>query len=245
MSKKQKQEKQEEQNDNIVNSKYHTLVVTEVPEQKVPVGEEGLFGMIPARKHFKLYVGDFGEDGRGTHAIIDKLRQSTDSADTLELSINSNGGYVNELKVYHNMVTDMFNGKTMTVLDSCGFSAGAIMFLMGDERVVYESSELMFHTYSTVYWGKSGDIGEAHRHSETNLQPYFYSMLVDEGYMTKKEFKQMCLGKDFWLSTPEMCERGIATHVMVYGHKIAAKHYMKLVDGKWDFEKVLAKTYPQ
>lgn len=245
MKKKNEEQKQENNDSNIVNSKYHTLIVTDVPEFRHPINDQGAFAIIPPRKNYKLYVGPFGEDERGTHLIIDKLRQSKDENDTLEIAIASYGGYVNELKTYQNVINDMFIGKTITVLDSYGFSAGAMMFLMGDDRVVYPSSEIMFHTYSSVYWGKSGDVSESHNHDEANLKPWFYNMLVDEGYLTKKEFNKMCLGKDFWMSSPEMCKRGIATHVMMYGHKVPAKLYVKYVKGKITFEDLMETLYPQ
>ena len=40
----------------------------------------------------------------------------------------------------------------------------------------------------------------------------------------------MIIGKDFWMDTREMCERGVATHVMVEGKNVPAKDYLKNIN---------------
>lgn len=98
---------------------------------------------------------------------------------------------------------------------------------MGDERIAMETSDLMFHTHSGIVYGKSNEIESSVEHQKTHIGNFFKKVVVDTNFLTEKEFDDLLIGKDFWMETPEMCKRGIATHVMVDGKKIDAKEYIK------------------
>ena len=52
-------------------------------------------------------------------------------------------------------------------------------------------------------------------------------MVVKNNFLTKEEFSKMLIGQDFWMDARELCERGIATHVLVNGKEVKAKKYLK------------------
>jgi len=54
-------------------------------------------------------------------------------------------------------------------------------------------------------------------------------LIVKQGFLSKDEFEQMLIGKDYWMDSRELCKRGIATHVILEGEEITAKEYLKIL----------------
>lgn len=77
------------------------------------------------------------------------------------------------------------------------------------------------------------------KHASKNNKLFFQSILIG---MSQEELDQMTNGKDFWFNAKEMCQRGIATHVVVRGLEIPAKHYLKLLK---KVKKEAKKLYPK
>jgi len=223
--------KKEEENNgeepNVLNSKYHTMFVTEIPESRTEYSEDrGVYKIIPAHKKFTIYISDFMEFERGLHTLFDTLWNASED-DLLELRINSGGGLLKEGQQFSNIIENKFKNRTTTVLDSMGYSMGALNFLMGNKRIVMENSDLMFHNYSTFIGGKGHEIASELKHNQKHFKKYFKKLMVMTNALTDKEFKQMWHGKDFWMDTKELCKRGIATHVLVEGKEVKAKKYLK------------------
>ena len=210
----------------VVDGKYHTLFVSdEDPVMKeftaVDDGEEyaALREIVPKHKKYTLFIQEFGHDDNELHKILFELRKATEH-DVLELRINSNGGYVTEGIVIYNAMRELFNGRTVTFNDAAGYSMGAMIFSLGDERVTYEDSSLMYHTFSTGYFGKGSEIKSYIEYEDKHFEDFFRKKIVTKGYITEDEYQQMKIGKDFWLDSFEMATRGISTHVIVSGFKL-------------------------
>lgn len=215
-------------NDKVKNSKFHTLFEEFKSEDKEEVVIDGqtLYKIKPSYTNYRMFIDSFAEEERGLHEIFNTLWNAGDR-DRLELRINSWGGFVKEGQNFYNLIKNKFNGRTTTILDSAGYSMGAITFCLGDERIVMEQSDLMFHDYSGMSWGKGGEQEAQVTHTAKHLRKFFKSVIVDKGFLSQEEFDQMVMGKDFWMEVPEMCQRGIATHVLVNGEKVKAKKYLK------------------
>ncbi|MCK5903352.1 MAG: ATP-dependent Clp protease proteolytic subunit [Cocleimonas sp.] len=210
-----------------LDSEFHTLFIEEVAEKRLRVKEaRQQYFIVPSHKLYRVFISAFSENKKGLHAVFNELRKA-DEDDTLELRINSDGGLVTEGQQFFNVILEKFGNNTTTVLDNHGYSMGALLFCMGYRRVVYPYSELMFHNYTHGSWGKGENVKSHVKHTAKNLTSFFKDMTVSQGFLKKKEFKEMLLGKDFWMDCEEMCRRGIATHVVVFGETITAKHYLK------------------
>ena len=109
---------------------------------------------------------------------------------------------------------------------------GALTFCMGDKRVVTLRSDLMFHDYSGGVGGKGGEIETRIKHSSKHLRKFFKDVILKGDFLTKKEFSQMLIGKDFWFNHKEMLKRGIATHILIDGEEMTAKKYLKSIKKK-------------
>lgn len=223
-------EEKKEGSIDVKNSKYHTLfkeVKPEIRESKKIDGVE-YYKISPSYTEYRLFIDAFGETERGLHEIFNTLWNAS-TVDTLELRINSWGGFIKEGQNFFNLIKNKFSGRTTTILDSAGYSMGALLFCSGDTRIVMEQSDLMFHDYSDSTWGKGQEIESKVEHNKKHLRKFFETVILKHNFLTVEEFNQMIIGKDFWFDVPEMCKRGIATHVMVGGELIKAKKYLKTI----------------
>jgi len=225
-------ENKKENNPKVMQSEHHTLFKTQIPN-KDEKQDNGLYKKTPGYTRYRIFVDEFSESKKGLHGIYNELWNAGD-LDRLELRINSNGGMVNEGGQFYSIIKNKFNGRTTTILDNKGYSMGAVTFLTGDIRIVTERADLMLHTYSGGVGGKSGEIEARNEHTQKHLDKFFKEVIVDGGFLTPKEYKKMKIGQDYWMGVEELCERGMATHVLVNGKEIKAKKYLKKIKGKTD-----------
>lgn len=210
------QEFQKQDDEKTIQSTFHTLVTEENPEEYFPLEEDGeyngTFGKMPSFRVFKLFTGDFGEEENGLHKIYNKLNDNITNFDILELHIDSNGGSVNEGKLFYNIINN-FEPDAVYAYLNVGYSMGALLFCMPETRIAHEMSDLMFHDYSSFLYGKGGDQDTYHKHTSKHMREFFKAFTVDKGFLSEEEFELMMVGKEYWMDTKEMVERGIATHV--------------------------------
>lgn len=202
---------------NMKNNEHHTLFIKQEDGETIKIS--------PDFKRYSLYLTDFAEDSRGLHEAYNVLRDAEEN-DILEVRISSNGGYVNEGMILHNIINELFEDRCITVLDPMGYSMGALAFCMGDYRLVYETSEIMFHNYSTGLWGKGNEILAHMKHTDKSLKNFFDSVVIG---LTDDEKTALYSGSDFWFNAREMCQRGIATSVCVGPHVFDADQYIELL----------------
>lgn len=165
-------------------------------------------------KIYQLFISEFTSLDHELDDIINKI-SSADENDQIEIHISSTGGFIFDLFKMENIIHQYFYGRAKTILNSYGYSAGALLFLTGDERIIYENSELMFHNLKTGYYGKLKDIDRHLAHEKKHWENYIRRSL--KPYFTKQEIEELLLGKEFWLDATEICQRGICTGVSIFG----------------------------
>lgn len=218
--------------ENIIEAEYHTLFIEEAPMTFEPLTDpdgtliEKLYEQVGGNINYKLFIGDFAESANGTHRIINELQNSLNKDATLEIHISSYGGSADEVLEYYNAINSTFN-HCVTYLNM-GYSAGAIAFLFGTDRVCYEHSDWMIHSYSGGAIGKRDDMLKQLVHTDARLQKFFNDML--NPYFTQEELKEISRGDDFWLDSKKMLERGIATHIISKGVVYSADDYLDNID---------------
>ena len=219
-------ENEKKQGDKQINfqSTEHTLFKKKIQGFEKET-KNGLFRKIPGYVQYRFFVNDFMESEKGLHFIYNEL-WDVGKNDRLELRINSNGGMVNEGAQFYSIIKNKFNGRCTTILDNKGYSMGALTFCMGDRRVVTERADLMVHDYSSGLGGKAGEIQAYNEHSQKFIRKFFKEILLDTGFLSKKEYDNMLIGQDYWMGVEELCERGMATHVLVNGKNIKAHNYL-------------------
>ncbi len=213
--------------DKEYNSENHTLFIEEVSEKKVLADKEKkLYSFEPKYKIYRIYIERFFERKRGLHTVFNQLRQASPN-DYIEFRINSGGGIISEGQQFYNLLQEKFHEKSVAYLDNRGYSMGALLFCMANKRIIYPHSDFMFHNYFGGAIGKGNEVKARVKHSSKTIEKFFKELIVDKGFLKKKEFKQMLVGQDFWMDAKELCKRKIATHVVVNGEGITAKEYLK------------------
>jgi len=210
-----------------LSSEQHTLYTETINEKKIAVDKEkNIYEIVPKHKKYRLFIGRFFELKKGLHAVFNELL-TAEKNDQLEFRINSRGGFVIEGQQFYNIMQEKFPNRVTAYLDNIGYSMGALLFCMANKRVIYPYSDFMFHNYSGGAAGKGGEIKARIKHFSKALEKFFYNLIVEQGFLTKKEFEQMLVGQDYWMDAKQMCKRGIATHVIIEGKEISAKAYLK------------------
>jgi len=207
--------------DNIIQTKNHILIWEEVPDRFEPVQfqeplikeeqEEmsNIYERISGGTKYKLYLGNFESDYNENFRLYDKLL-SASSNDYLEIHVASDGGSFYEIVEFYNIIKPKFDYCTSYL--HRGYSAGSIAFLLGNERVVYEHSDMMVHSYSTGIIGKRDDMLTQVEHTDKVITRFFKK--IYNPFFTKKELNKINKGKDFWLDSESMLKRGIATGII-------------------------------
>jgi ATP-dependent protease ClpP protease subunit len=191
----------------------HVWFLDEMPKFKVNV---------PVIKSATLYLSTFMESKPSLAVLLNDLRQLT-SEDRITMIFNSPGGLVSEGRAIINAVQNT-GADIQTELLSEASSMAAIMFCIGDRRIIYENSSLMFHNFSGGIGGKGHEMRDRLKHTIKNITAFFRGHIIG---LSEEEIQQMLGGKEFWFGAKELCERGIATHVNVDGVMIPAKRYLK------------------
>jgi len=214
---------------NELNSENHTLFIKHIPERKIPLNRaQHIVKIIPKHKVYVIYIERFKELKRGLHSVLNELR-SASKDDKLEIRINSSGGFINEGGQFYNLINEIFHKRTTAYLDNHGYSMGALLFCMAKKRVIYPYSDLMFHNYTSGASGKGGEMLLKMKHKDKIIKKFFHNVIVKNGFLKNEEFEQMLIGKDYWMGSKELCQRGIATHVIYKGKTIKAKKYLKKI----------------
>ena len=207
----------------------HSLFVEVLPITMEPVRDrdgqivEGLFEQQGGYTVYKLFLGEFSETGNGVQRIIARL-QTAEKGDILELHISSRGGVIDELIEIYNLCDTLFYGNVTTYCNH-GYSAGAMAFLFGEDRCIYEHTDWMTHSWSGGFGGKRDDVLTHMVHEDKRLGDFFDTLM--KPYFSKKEIAQMQKGKDFWMTPKELLQRGIATHLLVNGEIIPRDIYLE------------------
>lgn len=176
-------------------------------------------------KTFRLFLEEFNPEHIKIHPIINQLLSGT-AKDSLEVRINSNGGSITEGLRLTNTFKSVFGENRKTFLDTTAKSMGAMLFCDSPVRVIYENSEIMFHYYSDVVIGKGDDITSKSEHTRDYIDKVIEDILLKQNLLTEEEIQRMADGKTYWFNAKQMCERGIATHIMIDGKEIPSKEYL-------------------
>jgi len=179
-------------------------------------------------KNYTLYLNEIQNTDNKIHNVYNSLR-SADKDDTLTLRISSPGGFVTECQNIVNIMRNVFYKRTTSYIDSHASSAGAIIFLAADKRVIYKNSRIMIHNYSGAYFGTYKKMKTRINFDEKHVIGFLKSIINPrkKGFLSKSEFKEMIDGKEFWFRADEMLRRKIATHIVINGEELTAKEYLK------------------
>ena len=130
--------------------------------------------------------------------------RSAAETDLIYLHINSPGGDFNTgLQIINNMLAS--EAHVVTVLEARAYSMAAFIFLSGDELIVHDNCQLMFHTYSSSFAGKGSEqLAEVHA-----LGSWFEKVTTRlcTPFLSATDIAHILQGSDLWMDSDEIRRR--------------------------------------
>jgi len=154
-------------------------------------------------RHLHYYISSRLEEPAKYAEMIHQIR-SASANDIIHLHLNTPGGLVST-GVQIISAIRASQGHVVTHLEGEACSMGAILFLSGDEMVVYDDSLLMFHNYSGGAFGKGHEITAV-----VDAINRWYTKLTKTicvPFLTEGELKKIYDGADIWMLSDEVEER--------------------------------------
>ncbi|MBV8467833.1 MAG: Clp protease ClpP [Burkholderiales bacterium] len=157
---------------------------------------------MPIRQISYYLSGEIREPQRYTELFY-TLRSASDT-DLIYLHINSPGGdFDTGLQIINNMQASP--ARVVTVLEARAYSMAAMIFLTGDELVVHDNCQLMFHIYSGNFAGK----GNEQQAQVLALSSWFEKVMsrICTPFLTSSEVDKVLKGTDLWMDSDEIRRR--------------------------------------
>jgi len=172
---------------------------------------------------YRVFIGAYDNQKPDFHDILNELYNAPKNS-ILELRIMSPGGLVVECQQIVNLMQNKFRNKSIAYIESHASSAGAFTFVHAKKRVIYWNSRIMFHNASG---GVFGDFHKMRDRIKFDSKHVIGFLEPAKQFFTKKEWKKMMNGKEYWLEAEEMLERGIATHLILDGKEYEGEKALK------------------
>lgn len=132
--------------------------------------------------------------------IFEKAKEN----DEIVIYFNSPGGSVTTLNMFLNAMS-FSKCRNITAKVNFAASAAAIMVMACPNIMFNVNSTLMFHTYSSVFWGKSQEIEADQKHQDKICKKIFEKYC--SRILSKSEIEELYNGKDFYFDEQEALAR--------------------------------------
>jgi ATP-dependent protease ClpP protease subunit len=157
---------------------------------------------LPVRQVAYYLCGEIREPQYYTELFY-TLRSASDT-DLVYIHINSSGGDFNTgLQIINNIFSS--NARVVTILEARAYSMAALIFLSGDELIVHDNCQLMFHIYSGIFAGK-GNEQQAEVAAVGNWFEKVMSRLCSP-FLSDTEIANILKGSDVWMDSDEIRRR--------------------------------------
>lgn len=135
--------------------------------------------------------------------LIHALR-SAGPNDEFLIYLNTEGGRVDAGLQIINAMNES-EAHVITVLDPLAYSMGALMFLAGDEFIVPDNAQLMFHNYSSGLLGKGNEQLAEVKFASRTFEKLFKTVCMP--FLSGEEITNIMNGQDLWLDAEEIRKR--------------------------------------
>jgi ATP-dependent protease ClpP protease subunit len=157
---------------------------------------------VPIRQVSYYLCGDILEPQYYTELFY-TLRSASDT-DLIYLHLNSSGGDFNTgLQIINNVLAS--EARVVTVLEARAFSMAALIFLSGDQLIVHDNCQLMFHIYSGSFAGK----GNEQQAEVVAVSSWFEKVMtrICTPFLLETEIGKILKGSDVWMDSDEIRHR--------------------------------------
>ncbi|GAB2873859.1 hypothetical protein GCM10027277_48880 [Pseudoduganella ginsengisoli] len=172
---------------------------------EVPVVFTGLqrFERHTVIRQTSFYISGTIEQASYYNELFYALRSASET-DLIYLHLNTTGGdFDTGLQIINNMQASA--ARVVTVLEARAYSMGAFILLAGDEMVVHENCQLLFHSYSGNFSGK-GNEQQAQALAVANWFAKFMERIC-QPFLHAREVSAILKGTDLWMDSDEIRRR--------------------------------------
>ncbi|WP_410499981.1 Clp protease ClpP [Chitinibacter sp. S2-10] len=135
--------------------------------------------------------------------LFNTLRSASET-DLIYLHLNSPGGnFDTGLQIINNMRASA--ARVVTVLEARAYSMAAFIFLSGDELIVHDNCQLMFHIYSGSLAGKGNE-----QQAQVAAQGLWFEKVMTRicsPFLSDAEISKVLKGSDVWMDSDEIRRR--------------------------------------
>lgn len=135
--------------------------------------------------------------------LLFTLRSASEN-DLILLHLNTPGGnFDTGLQIINNIIAS--DAHVITILEARAYSMGALIFLAGDELIVHDTCQLMFHNYSSALIGK----GNEQQAQVLAISKWFEKVMqhICKPFLSPEEVERILRGEDIWLDSDEIRRR--------------------------------------
>ena len=130
--------------------------------------------------------------------------RSAAETDLIYIHLNSAGGDFNTgLQIINNILASP--ARVVTILEARAYSMAALIFLCGDELIVHDNCQLMFHIYSGIFAGK----GNEQQAEVVAISNWFEKVMTRlcSPFLSETEIAGILKGADLWMDSDEIRRR--------------------------------------
>ena len=177
-------------------------------EPEVSIGTVPFRGLIRYERQMPIHqisyylCGDIQEPQYYTELFY-TLRTASET-DLIYLHLNSPGGeFDTGLQIINNILAS--EAHVVTVLEARAYSMAALIFLSGDELVIHDNCQLMFHIYSGSFAGR----GNEQQAEVIAVGSWFEKVMgrICTPFLSDSEIAKILKGSDLWLDSDEIQRR--------------------------------------
>jgi ATP-dependent protease ClpP protease subunit len=146
---------------------------------------------------------------------LSRRLEELEGVSQINVNINSYGGEVAEGIAIYNALK-RHSAKIVTRCDGMACSIASVIFMAGDERIMYAPSMLMIHNASSyVGWGNAAELRKAADDTEmiTSMSKAAYMACVS---ITEEELADL-MDAETWITPEEALDMGFATAIELSG----------------------------
>lgn len=154
-------------------------------------------------RQISFYLSGLIEQASLYNELFYTLRTAAET-DLVYLHLNTSGGdFDTGLQIINNMRASAAH--VVTVLEARAYSMGAFIFLAGDELLVHDNCQLLFHSYSGFFTGKGSE-----QQAQAMAVASWFGKFMERScqpFLSLREIKGILKGTDLWMDSDEIRRR--------------------------------------
>jgi ATP-dependent Clp protease protease subunit len=150
---------------------------------------------IATKQYYRYNLYDEIENFGEYKQFIEDLSTMT-SNDAVALYINSPGGRIDVgVSLVHAIQNSL--APVTAVIEGPSYSMASIIALACRKLIMFDNTFLMFHNYSTVGYGKGGELMNSLKHSDDHFNKLM--SMVCSPFLTKSELGKIATDQDIYI----------------------------------------------